>query len=99
MIEAQQTAQSGGTDDFGVWTWLFHDSGIGKRDDVRKPLMVAFLMVVLDILIQDVTKLAFTHKNQVVETFGFHRFHPAKRQKGSAHVLWILWFDLTKSWW
>ena len=65
MIEVKQSAQPLG---FANSPVLTTGSLVGERDDIVEPLMIAFVLVVGEILLERVAQGTFAKENQLVET-------------------------------
>ena len=65
MVGFQQSAQTLGTDDFALMSFML------RRDDPAEPLVNPLMMIVLQVLGQDISRLLLGGEAQTVETFLF----------------------------
>jgi len=83
MIEVEQSAQSLG---FANRPGLATCTRVGEGDDIGEPLMIAFVLMVSQKLLERVAQGTFTKENQLIETFLFDGAYPAFREGVQIHL-------------
>jgi hypothetical protein len=83
MIEVEQPAQPFG---FTKRPGLSLCSCVGEGDDIGEPLMIAFVLMVGQKLLERVAQGTFAKENQLSETFIFDGTDPAFREGVQIHL-------------